>query len=85
MILNKAASRWGPNATIIRIPVPTMLSEVSVASLYVPPFLIYLGVAVLAYRLFERALRRGLDWTLHPALARFFVSLIIVSALVVHC
>lgn len=67
------------------MPVLSMLSEISIANLYVPPFLIYLGVSILLYRLLERVIRRWLDWTWHPALARFFVSLIVVSALIVNC
>ncbi|MHC8326655.1 DUF1656 domain-containing protein [Pseudomonas sp. LB1P83] len=62
-----------------------MLSEFSIANLYLPPLLVYLGVSVLAYKLIERLTRRWLDWTWHPALARFFVSLIVVSTMVVNC
>ncbi|WP_285355731.1 DUF1656 domain-containing protein [Pseudomonas sp. lyk4-R2A-10] len=61
-----------------------MLNEVSIANLYFPPFFIYLGVAFLAYTGIERLTRRWLDSAWHPALARFFVSLIVLSALVVH-
>lgn len=84
-ILNKATPQTGPNATTIRMPGPTMLTEVSIANIYVPPFLIYLGVAALVYLPLERVFRRWLDWAWHPSLARFFVSLIVVSALVVNC
>ena len=59
-----------------------MLSEITIANLYLPPFLLYIGAAALIYALLERALRRWLDWTWHPSLTRFFVSLIILSALV---
>lgn len=62
-----------------------MLSEISIANLYFPPLLVYLGAAVLAYQLIERLSRRWLDRAWHPALARFFVSLIVVSTMVVHC
>lgn len=62
-----------------------MLSEISIANLYVPPLLVYLGASVLAYKLIERLARRWLDVTWHPALARFFVSLIVLSAMVVNC
>ncbi|EJL04432.1 hypothetical protein PflQ2_3180 [Pseudomonas fluorescens Q2-87] len=62
-----------------------MLSEISIANLYFPPLLIYLGASVAAYRLIERLTRRWLDGVWHPALARFFVSLIVVSTMVVHC
>nr|WP_256348148.1 DUF1656 domain-containing protein [Pseudomonas yamanorum] len=59
-----------------------MLSEITIAHLYIPPFLLYVGVAALVYALLERILRRWLDWTWHPSLARFFVSLIVLSTLV---
>ncbi|MFP5498124.1 MAG: DUF1656 domain-containing protein [Gammaproteobacteria bacterium] len=59
-----------------------MLSEIMIAHLYIPPFLLYVGVAALVYGLLERALRRWLDWAWHPSLARFFVSLIVLSTLV---
>lgn len=59
-----------------------MLSEITIAHLYLPPFLLYVGVAALVYALLERILRRWLDWTWHPSLARFFVSLIVLSTLV---
>jgi hypothetical protein len=66
-------------------PVFAMFSEVSIANLYFPPLLIYLGVSVLAYTLIENLTRRWLDWAWHPALARFFVSLIVLSTMVVNC
>nr|WP_330213259.1 DUF1656 domain-containing protein [Pseudomonas sp. Z18(2022)] len=59
-----------------------MLSEITIAHLYIPPFLLYVGVAALVYALLERILRRWLDWTWHPSLARFFVSMIVLSTLV---
>ena len=62
-----------------------MLSEISIANLYFPPLLIYLGVTVLVYALIDRVSRRWLDAAWHPALARFFISLIVVSAMVVNC
>ena len=62
-----------------------MLSEISIANLYFPPLLIYLGASLLAYRLLERLAGRWLDRAWHPALPRFFVSLIVVSTMVVHC
>lgn len=62
-----------------------MLSEITTAHLYLPPFLLYVGVAALVYGLLERTLRRWLDWTWHPSLARFFVSLIVLSTLVLKC
>ena len=62
-----------------------MLSEISIANLYFPPLLIYLGASLLAYRLIELLAGRWLDRAWHPALARFFVSLIVVSTMVVHC
>ncbi|WP_103735323.1 DUF1656 domain-containing protein [Pseudomonas sp. GZJR-8] len=62
-----------------------MLSEISIANLYFPPLLIYLGASLLAYRLIERLGGRWLDRAWHPALARFFVLLIVVSTMVVHC
>eukprot|EP01133_Synstelium_polycarpum_P010349 gene10349-12062_t len=34
-----------------------MLSEITIAHLYIPPFLLYVGVAALVYGLLERALR----------------------------
>ncbi|WP_085683957.1 MULTISPECIES: DUF1656 domain-containing protein [unclassified Pseudomonas] len=61
-----------------------MLNEVSIANLYFPPLFIYLGATFLAYRVIERVTRHWLDSVWHPALARFFVSLIVLSALVVH-
>ncbi|WP_434765680.1 DUF1656 domain-containing protein [Pseudomonas triticicola] len=61
-----------------------MLSEISIANLYVPPLLIYLGVAALVYQLIERLMRQWLDQIWHPALARFFISLMVFSTLVVH-
>ncbi|MDO7896933.1 DUF1656 domain-containing protein [Pseudomonas citrulli] len=59
-----------------------MLSEVTIAHLYLPPLLLYVGVAALVYGLLARVLRRWLDWAWHPELARFFVSLIVLSVLV---
>ncbi len=49
-----------------------MLSEITIANLYIPPLLVYLGVSALVYGLLERTM----------SLARFFVSLIILSTLV---
>jgi len=63
---------------------PAMLNEIAIANLYFPPLFIYLGVAFLAYTLIERLTRHWLDKVWHPALARFFVSLIVLSTLVVH-
>ncbi|MBN2975550.1 DUF1656 domain-containing protein [Pseudomonas fluorescens] len=62
-----------------------MLSEIAIANLYFPPLLIYLGVSALVYIVIERLARCWLDGAWHPALARFFVSLIVVSAMVVNC
>ncbi|AOE67353.1 hypothetical protein A7317_10180 [Pseudomonas fluorescens] len=59
-----------------------MLSEITIANLYIPPLLVYLGVSALVYGLLERTIRRWLEWAWHPSLARFFVSLIILSTLV---
>ena len=59
-----------------------MLSEITIANLYIQPLLIYLGVSALVYGLLERTIRRWLEWAWHPSLARFFVSLIILSTLV---
>jgi len=44
--------------------------------------LLYLGVSALVYGLLARVMRRWLDWTWHPSMARFFVSLIVLSILV---
>ena len=60
-----------------------MLSEITIANLYLPPFLLYLGTAALVYAALERLLRGWLDWTWHPSLTRFFVSVIVLSILVV--
>ncbi|WP_237614128.1 MULTISPECIES: DUF1656 domain-containing protein [Pseudomonas fluorescens group] len=59
-----------------------MLSEITIAHLYLPPFLLYVGVAALVYGALERIMRRWLNWTWHPEMARFFVSLIVLSLLV---
>jgi len=59
-----------------------MLSEITIANLYLPPFLLYVGAAALVYGVLERVVRTGLDRTWHPSLARFFVSLIVLSTLV---
>lgn len=59
-----------------------MLSEITIVNLYIPPLLVYLGVSALVYGLLERTIRRWLEWAWHPSLARFFVSLIILSTLV---
>jgi len=59
-----------------------MLSEITIANLYIPPLLVYLGGSALVYGLLERTIRRWLEWAWHPSLARFFVSLIILSTLV---
>jgi hypothetical protein len=59
-----------------------MLSEITIAHLYMPPFLLYLGITALVYALLERIIRRWMDWTWHPSMARFFVSLIVLSILV---
>ncbi|MGY1919479.1 DUF1656 domain-containing protein [Pseudomonas tolaasii] len=61
-----------------------MLSEFTIANLYLPPFLLYIGAAALIYAVLERMLRRWLDWTWHPSLTRFFVSLIVLSTLVLN-
>lgn len=62
---------------------PAMLSEITFANLYLPPFLLYVGAAALIYMVLERLMRRWLDWTWHPSLTRFFVSLIVLSTLIV--
>ncbi|MBD0685883.1 DUF1656 domain-containing protein [Pseudomonas sp. PSB18] len=62
-----------------------MLSEITVAHLYLPPLLLYLGVATLVYGVLERSARSWLDWTWHPSMTRFFVSLIVLSILVLKC
>ncbi|MCI0996679.1 DUF1656 domain-containing protein [Pseudomonas corrugata] len=62
-----------------------MLSEITIAHLYLPPLLLYLGVAVLVYGVLKRSMRHWLDWTWHPSMARFFVSLIVLSILVLKC
>ncbi|PMV17542.1 MULTISPECIES: DUF1656 domain-containing protein [Pseudomonas] len=59
-----------------------MLSEITIANLYLPPFLLYVGAAALVYGVLERVVRTWLDRTWHPSLARFFVSLIVLSTLV---
>lgn len=82
---HKPSCRRRANARTLRIPVLAMLSEISIANLYFPPLLIYLCVSALVYKLIERLTRRWLDGTWHQALARFFVSLIVVSAIVVNC
>lgn len=62
--------------------IQAMLSEITIANLYLPPFLLYMGAAALIYAVLERILRRWLDWTWHPSLTRFFVSVIVLSTLV---
>jgi len=59
-----------------------MLSEITIANLYLPPFLLYVGAAALVYGVLERVVRTWLDRIWHPSLARFFVSLIVLSTLV---
>ncbi|MHA4979726.1 DUF1656 domain-containing protein [Pseudomonas extremorientalis] len=59
-----------------------MLSEITIANLYLPPFLLYVGAAALVYGVLERVVRTWLDRTWHPSLARFFFSLIVLSTLV---
>ncbi|WP_460135881.1 DUF1656 domain-containing protein [Pseudomonas sp. S1_E04] len=59
-----------------------MQSEITIAHLYIPPILLYLGVTALVYGLIERITRRWLDWTWHPSMARFCVSVIVLSILI---
>ncbi|CRM23149.1 MULTISPECIES: DUF1656 domain-containing protein [Pseudomonas] len=59
-----------------------MLSEITIAHLYLPPFLLYLGVTAVVYALLERIVRPWLDWAWHPSMARFCMSLIVLSILV---
>ena len=63
-----------------------MLSEVSVAGIYLPPFFIYLFVT---YPLFIGLrlclLRCGiLRWAWHPALVEFSLSFILLAALILY-
>lgn len=63
-----------------------MLSEFSIAGIYLPPFLIYLCAA---YPLFM-GLRMGLlrcgllRWVWHPALVEFSLSFILLAVLILY-
>jgi hypothetical protein len=61
-----------------------MLSEVSIAGVYIPPFLLYIVAATPAFLLLKTIMARtGLLRTVwHPALFEFALSLSIVSLLV---
>ncbi|MCX4062950.1 DUF1656 domain-containing protein [Pseudomonas rhodesiae] len=58
-----------------------MLSELSIANLYIPPLLAYLVASALAYQALKHWVGGPLAWTWHPSLSRFFVLLIILATL----
>ena len=60
-----------------------MLSEFSFANVYFPPLFIYLLVATVLYLILERMARRWLDLMWHPNLLRFFLSVSLLSLLVI--
>ncbi|CAK9892072.1 MULTISPECIES: DUF1656 domain-containing protein [Pseudomonas] len=60
-----------------------MLSEFSIANVYFPPLFIYLLVATVLYLILERMTRRWLDLMWHPNLLRFFLSVSLLSLLVI--
>lgn len=58
-----------------------MLSELSIANLYIPPLLAYLIASALACQALKHLVDGPLEWTWHPSLSRFFVLLIILATL----
>lgn len=61
-----------------------MLSEFSVAGIYLPPFFVYACAALPIYLGFRSLLTRcgALRWVWHPGLFGFALSLCIVSMLI---
>jgi len=61
-----------------------VLSEFSIAGIYVPPFFLYACIALPLYWLLRAAMARGglLRHVWHPALFEFAVSLALVSLLI---
>ncbi|SAI65376.1 component of multidrug efflux system [Bordetella ansorpii] len=63
-----------------------MLSEVAVAGIYLPPFLVYACIALPLFLGLRFLLARGgvLRWVWHPALFEFALSLCLVSLLILY-
>lgn len=63
-----------------------MLSEVNIAGIYLPPFLLYACAALPLFRLLRAVLARlgWLDAVWHPALFEFALSLSLVALLILY-
>ncbi|MEL5395823.1 MULTISPECIES: DUF1656 domain-containing protein [Serratia] len=63
-----------------------MLSEIAVAGIYLPPFFIYVCVAVPLFLGLRFLLARSgvLRWVWHPALFEFALSFCLVSVLILY-
>lgn len=63
-----------------------MLSEFSLAGIYLPPFFVYACIALPIYLGVRSMLARGgvLRWVWHPGLFEFAISLCLVSVLILY-
>lgn len=63
-----------------------MLSEFSLAGIYLPPFFVYACIALPVYSGVRFVLARSgvLRWVWHPGLFEFAISLCVVSVLILY-